>query len=383
MTLPWAGGFIQSSLAHRAGTTFGVIVHGPASPRTHTPVELDESGHPEDGVVTHVVPSMGGIQLHAPEAPLENPIVALIDSGDPDTTRRPFLVDIDPAGVGECRSVVGKRFEARWSRDGKPWALTFEGPKSRGDVVRVELVGEEAAPEMSNSPLTVEAKSSALRTTFTGRVVDVDGNPLASRRVKIRAGSSGHQWSTDAKGAFRFPSGHLDSASQPAEVTVDVTDPRRGDFGRAPMPGIVDGGETALGDIVVTPYDLLVSGGVVDPNGQPVPRARISVATESVDAPWAFRRRCRLHRRDFRGGPDHRAVRAERRVRRRERDQRIRWALTIVPTDRLLLKIDREPRREVRSQSDRIPVPCLEVPGLASRCTHKRTPCRDRGKVDR
>jgi hypothetical protein len=157
---------------------------------------------------------------------------------------------------------TGCRYRATWSRSLRrdEWELEFEGPARSGDVVEATL--------------EVDADLRAV----TARVVDEFGSPLPHLRLSTdlaqgppeRTSSLGSQINSDGEGRIQHavmrPLGPGESLRLTLENRTLLADglPRHGE---AETRTLDPSGVTDLGDIVLKPLPLLVSGQVVDASG--------------------------------------------------------------------------------------------------------------------
>ncbi len=132
---------------------------------------------------------------------------------------------------------------------------------------------------------------------YSGTLLGPNGNPLANQKIKFREhiehiGSAGHTISTDGLGHFLYEIKKWDRNEIERELDRDETLSKRltinanikgiGGCGfEMPMPVDMDPGETNLGEITLIPPPILLSGKVVNADGEPIEDARIAVQSKT------------------------------------------------------------------------------------------------------
>lgn len=207
------------------------------------------------------VPAMVHLTIASPDQADENDADQNRGAGSSAFVKDGFA-QFTPAGLGQI-------FHARASRaDGSLIGeMAGPGPLNAGDRVRLVV------REFTGSSFVV------------GRVLGLDGKPLASARLGIeieqrgpgRGSSQGNNLRTDPAGRFRY---QIEDPSLPAGVkrTLTVSQNPRGSSGAAAKldlsynlpPGDVDVGDLRLGLAA-----LVASGIVVDEEGRPVANAHV------------------------------------------------------------------------------------------------------------
>ncbi len=131
-----------------------------------------------------------------------------------------------------------------------------------------------------------------LAPVLVGRVLDPDGAPVTSTRLRLRMirtredgvrTSSGSGTETDEEGRFRYVVNFdLDRVAGARFVVAPEADRSSPTLdGEVRLPDELPPGETDLGDLVLGPLPLLVSGTVIDEAGNPIPEVWIEVAEEA------------------------------------------------------------------------------------------------------
>jgi hypothetical protein len=129
-----------------------------------------------------------------------------------------------------------------------------------------------------------------MSTILTGRLVDERSQPIRDRLVQIGfeardRGSSSSPERTDAQGRFRIPllaaqGERLDATFQAQPLGIGP-----GEGGRVHVPLQIPSvpAVTDLGDVVVRPAQVFVTGRTVDERGAPLPRAMFHVQASYKD----------------------------------------------------------------------------------------------------
>ncbi len=145
-----------------------------------------------------------------------------------------------------------------------------------------------AGPRKAGEEVTVVLVFERRRTrSFSGRLVTPQGEPLARRLVypvfefagsETRGAAERSWFVTDADGRFRTEAFVPSPEARMSRIRFTTGEPQRTTC-KAEV-SIVDTGsgeEVPLGDIVVNPESLIVSGCVVDEDGDPIPWASVRV----------------------------------------------------------------------------------------------------------
>lgn len=151
------------------------------------------------------------------------------------------------------------------------------GPRAPGEVVAFRL-----QPRPSLQPALL---------VLTGRIVNEEGRParsleLAALTFRRDGGVSRGGLLTDSDGRFRAEFAASDvAAGELLRWVVEFHATRRKPQRSAEVAfvGLPSSGEADLGDVVLHPDPLLVAGRVLGPDGEPVPRAWVTLATATPD----------------------------------------------------------------------------------------------------
>jgi protocatechuate 3,4-dioxygenase beta subunit len=225
------------------------------------------------------------------------------------------LVGVDGRRLGEsARVYLGSDGAAGSKPDRLPFGMIVEAP---GGVATFDVVPSHAAFRVgatcsscdavidSIAPLD-EGEERVVRLAFRrprielhGRLIDGDGRPLASQSVNVDyfgplgapADCVPSRTSTDREGAFRLPvSRHLET-SQGAMLAFDCESRRDASrvSGTIRIPKLGDAERLSLGDIVMSPAELLAAGTVVDDGGAPLAGALVALYQPKVRATGSVR----------------------------------------------------------------------------------------------
>lgn len=139
-------------------------------------------------------------------------------------------------------------------------------------------------PQRDGEAVSAVVRVGSPKPSVRGRAIDTGGQPLASRvitgwlheRTELDAGPR-EDAQTDADGKFelRFGAGHLHAPSLDLELSVPADALHEAATGR--VSAVVVGQGIDLGDVVLQPPPILVSGRVVDASGSGVARASVVV----------------------------------------------------------------------------------------------------------
>ncbi|QDV05891.1 ECF RNA polymerase sigma factor SigW [Planctomycetes bacterium Poly30] len=137
----------------------------------------------------------------------------------------------------------------------------------------------------------VEVEAGALHPVVVGRLIDPEGEPLAGVTADVDLEGDGRlRIRADAKGQFKVGLGGLRSSHRGSKgiITAQVFDRRAGSqlyFGAwTKLPSIIET-QVDVGDIQLSPTPLLLTGRVVDTDGQPVEGVSPSVSVWALGQP--------------------------------------------------------------------------------------------------
>ncbi|MCP3915854.1 MAG: sigma-70 family RNA polymerase sigma factor [bacterium] len=240
-------------------------------------VTLDLDALPSEPVEL-VLPPVGEVVVGFPQPAEGRAFAVLLDRSLPETRRFAHSLVREING-GEARFAhigVGALLELTVIRTGgdrpagAPVQRELRGPASAGEIVRVELDGEEAP-----APAHV---------VLAGRLLGPDGAPLSetdiTSKVRFERASDGSGFRTTSDGSFELIVAGDDPQSRgQAELTLDWTAPSGG--GTA----VIDLGQLALGrrdlgDVRLVARPLVAAGRVEDERGAPIHGARVVVHRE-------------------------------------------------------------------------------------------------------
>ncbi|MEM8713679.1 MAG: hypothetical protein AAGG01_22285, partial [Planctomycetota bacterium] len=169
---------------------------------------------------------------------------------------------------------IGERFRVQLKSSAFLGIVDFDGPQVPGEVISVELVARRKG-------------------RVDLRVVDETGQPLRGRRLRISLtyfGSVHGPHVSDASGRVQFYPPDLEDTRELAGVLIRESGLRNSALQgevrpHEPIQRPASGEALDLGDVVMRPPDLLVSGRVTDADGKPVRRASVYLVSEEAGAP--------------------------------------------------------------------------------------------------
>ncbi len=184
------------------------------------------------------------------------------------------LARFRPVGLGKQCLVTAQRMDGTTFGE-----IVTESPLKDGEIVRIELREQGGA------------------SIVTGRVLGLDGQPLASTRLErgLKEQRNGgdrttfSQIRTDANGAFRFEMEEPGLASGGTRTLV-LMENRRGGSGprvEADLSWSLSPGETNLGDLALAIPPVLAAGVVVDESGKPLAGVMVQARTKTSYGPAA------------------------------------------------------------------------------------------------
>ncbi len=250
------------------------------------------------GTVTVTLPPGGPVELavEAPDGtPFEQPTLFWVDdTGRPGEmvtqrleaprgrARLPFVPD------GLLLRVAAAAVDGSF----EPAVVRAPGPTRSGDdtTVTVEFLAAAETVERSRDDAPGEAP---LVPIFVARLVDAQGAPLRDRDVRCRvqptarAARDGGRWTaarTDGAGRLEFQAepgnpvvnafaAILEVANEDHDTTVRAE-------GVVSVRGLTVPGRHEIGDVRLDPPTPIVAGRVLDPDGRPLSRARVSLREE-------------------------------------------------------------------------------------------------------
>jgi protocatechuate 3,4-dioxygenase beta subunit len=148
---------------------------------------------------------------------------------------------------------------------------------------RARGIGPTAAGQRAVIPVRLGERAPVL----AGRVLDQSGAVLANARLRSRIEDAQdhnveYSWQiqSDAEGHFQLDTNEVDGEPGTRTLTIYTVDERDQEFAaaRRDLPAQLGPGVHELGDFVLASSPLLVSGSVVDEQGQPIKGASITPA---------------------------------------------------------------------------------------------------------